>query len=434
MKVEIQELSNYERKLNVSIPQEVVREETDKSVAEFRKNTDIKGFRKGKIPRELVLTMFRKDVNRMVETNLLKEYLPKVLEDEKLQPVSIPEIVEQVLDNDENFTFSATFEVKPVIELGDYSSFSLTKEAVIIEEDEVETELRKLQEMRSILHEVPEERPTTAGDFLHVDLSLSLDGITLEKYSSKDQVLELGKDLFVPGLDTFLTGLIKGEERTFTLNVPDTFFDKGIAGKSIEGNARLLTIKTKEIPALDDEFARSLGDIESLAELREKITATLHQSKETAVQQKLGDQIVETLLSRNDFGVPKSLVDYQLRKMIKDTLMRYQFGGFSKEPSLEDLRKLESEYHDQAVTAVKSMLILDTIAEKEKVEVGDDEIDERITKSYQEHPALKREILNHYSKDENREMLKHQLTLDKTLLWLVERATGKTAAEQPAAE
>lgn len=423
MKVTVESLSTVERKLNISVPSTIVDEERKKSIEDFRRHANIKGFRKGKIPKDLVLNMFKSDIQKVVQDNLIKAYLPKAFEEQKLQPVSMPAIQDQKFDA-EAFSFCATFEVTPTLDISNYQALNLPRETVAVEDAELDEELNRLRDMRAVLKAVEGDRPAAQGDFAQLDLAATLNGVELKRYTSTGFLIEIGKDDFLKGFDQKLAGRKIAETFTCEHELPADYHEEDIAGKTLSLTCTMTALKVKETPALDDEFAKSLGEFENLEELRAQVKTSLKRRKELAIDKKLSQQIVDELINLHKFDVPKSLIKHQLRDMIRDTFTRYQLSGLHVEPNEEEVKVLEGEYREEAEKSVKAMLILNAIAEKEKIEVADAEIEERVKIYADESPNRRKELQAYYRKDENREGLRYNIKIDKTLQFLLDKNTA----------
>jgi len=422
MEIQIEDLSSIKKKISVEIPIEQVSREIDSFYGELKKTAKIKGFRPGKVPREILERYFKDYVKAEVTQKLIQDTYLEAISEGHLQPVSTPIIDPGELEKDKPFHYTVTVEVKPEIKIEGYVGLTLEAKKEEVKEEEVEERLKNLQSLHAILKTIPEPRPIQRGDFVLLDYETWLEDKPLEEGKAKDYTIEVGGGRFIPELEEALVGMKPEEEKEIQVSFPEDYGYKKWAGKTISFRVKIKEIKEKILPPLDDEFPKNFGDYASLEEFKKKIKTDLEQEKEAVLRKQLKDQIVDRLLEANSFEVPESLVRSQARALVSDMKLRLATQGMGlKDLNLSE-EKLEEDYRELAQKLVRTYLILEKIASQEGIEVKEEEIEERL-KEISERTRQPLETLKRLYETRNlKPELKAEILNEKTLNFLLEKA------------
>ncbi len=423
MRVNVEKVSPVKQKINFELPADRVTSEIDKVFGEIRKHAAIKGFRKGKVPQALIEKHFSDKMLEDVLKNLINETFYKALYEHKIHPISQPVIESKQLKNGEPFTYSATVEVLPEIEVKDYLGLKLKKEQYVQSDDVINSRLKQMQESMGQLKPVEEKRPAAVGDQVTLDFTGSIGDKPIEGGSAEDYQLELGSNQFIPGFEEQLVGMQVGDEGPIKVSFPGEYNNKELAGKEASFAVKIKELKTKELPALDDDFAKQFGEFETLDQLKAKL-AEVHKGQELErIEAELRERLVKALIEKNPIEVPDAMVDKQLQYMRENMKKRLSYQQLTLEMVGLDEEKFNSHYREEALTQVRGMLLLDAVAKKEALTVEEPELAAKIaeiaTKTGQKPELVKK----HYQEDEYaRENLAAQLREDKALALMLEKA------------
>jgi trigger factor len=421
MKANVEEISSVKRRISVEIPEDEVVKEVDSFYKDLGKKAKIKGFRPGKVPRNILERYFKDYVKAEVIQKLIEESYPKALTETELQPVSPPSIDPGEFSGGKPFQYSAVFEIKPDIKVEGYTGLKLEGKKEEVKDEEVEQRLKALQNLHANLTTVTEARPIQAGDYVIVDYEAYAEGKPLEGGKAIDFTVEVGSGQFIPTFEEKLIGLNLEEEKEIEVSFPADYGYQKWAGKTVSFHVKIKEIKAKILPPLDDEFAKDLGD-SSLEELKAKLKGEIEKEKALALEQQLKNQAMDQLIEGNPFEVPESLVEEQAKAMVSDTKLRLAAQGVALKNLGVSEEKLQGDYRAMAQKQVKTFLILEKIASQEGIAVTDEEADGRLKeiseRMHQPFDTVKR----YYEKNNLLPEVKAGILRDKTLNFLLEKA------------
>jgi trigger factor len=422
MKVSIEEINPIKKKMSVEVPEEQVVKEVDSFYRELSQKAKIKGFRPGKVPRNILERHFKDYVKAEVIQKLIQESYPQALTEAKLHPVSNPLIDPGEMEGGKPFQYAATIEIKPELKLEGYIGLKIEGKKEGVKDEEVEERLKNLQNIHAQLKTVSDPRPVQPGDFVILDYDASMDNKPLEEGKATDFTVEVGSGRFIPDLEEKLVGLKPDEEKEIEVSFPEDYGYKKWAGKTLSFHVKIKEIKEKILPSLDDEFAKDLGDYSSLEDLRLKLREEIEKEKKLILERQLKDQMVEQLLQANSFEVPESLVEEQTRTLVSDTKMRLATQGVDfKNLGLSE-EKLQGDYREMAQKQVRTFLILEKIADQEGITVTDGEAEDRVReiseRIHQKFDVVKR----YYEKNGLIPEVKAGIMSEKILNFLLEKA------------
>ena len=422
MKASVEEISSIKKKVSIEIPEDQVTQEVESFYKDLGKKAKIKGFRPGKVPRDILERYFKDYIKAEVIQKLIQDTYPQALSEANLQPVSPPVVDPGEFENGKPFQYSAVIEVKPDIKLEGYTGLKIEGKKEEVKDEEVGERLKALQNLHANLKAISEARPIQAGDYVIIDYEASMDGKPLEGGKAIDFTVEVGSGQFIPALEEKLIGLKPEEEKEIEVSFPEDYGYKKWAGKTISFHVKIKEIKEKILPPLDDEFAKDLGDYASFEELKAKLKGEIEKEKELGLERQLKDQVVDQLLEANPFEVPDSLVEEQVKAMISDTKLRLAAQGVVLKNLSVSEEKLQEDYKVMAQKQVRTFLILEKIAGQEGIAVTDDEADDRLRemseRMHQKFDVVKR----YYEKNGLLPEVKDGIIRDKTLNFLLEKA------------
>ncbi len=428
MNVNIEENSALRRKLTIEVEPDEIKRELDKTYNELRRGVVLKGFRPGHAPRNLLEKFFGDQVRSEVLQKLVKEYTDKALEEHNLKPIVEPEIINEETNLPETLKFSAVFDLKPEVVIKDYEGLKVPEETIAISDKDVDDTIERLRERQASLKKVEGRDIVEEGDVAVVTIEGFEDGKPLSEAKSENRLLEISKTSLAHGVDEVLIGAKIGEENRKTRTFAADYEQKDLAGKTIEWRANVKEIYKKELPPLDDDFAKDQGDLQSLAELRDRVRSDLltHAKSEADARARAG--LLDLVLDRNKIDVPESLVTREQRAMESDLASTLRQAGLPEEQVTERVQASAEDIKTRAQKRAASSLALDALAEQEKVEVTDDELAERIGAIMRQAGTKNRERFQEfYGQEQNREGLRQTMRREKAMDQLLTRA--KTSSE-----
>jgi trigger factor len=381
MKIQVEKLSPVEKKVTVEIEPAEVAKEIDRAYASLGRRAKLKGFRPGKAPRAVLERNFKEQVEADVVERLVQRSFEEATREQKLEAVAAPrvQVGESAIAADKPFSYVARVEVKPVIEPRDYRGLTVARKTVEVTDATVDAELDRLHQ--SYAEMVPVEGRTVAelGDWAVIDYKGSVEGKPFDGGSAEGAVVQVKDGNFFAGEMAALTGRSVGEKFELTQPFPADFRDPALAGKPGHFEMQLQSLRTQKIPPVDDAFAKEVGieGVETLAALRDRIRADIEKREKRRVEAEGRDALVKGALDRNDFEVPPSLVERTIDVMVESTAQRLARQGIDLRQLDLDVARIRADLREQAVLTVKAALLLEAIAEAEKITVDDqDEQDE----------------------------------------------------------
>lgn len=425
MKVTIETINAVEKKLNFEIPPERVKEEMEKMYRSLQLNARIKGFRAGKAPRALVERQFGEQVIAEVGAHLVEESYTQAIDEHQLSVVTRPRVVTEKMTLGQPFRYSATVEVRPEIPVVDYEGIEVEKQVRLAQENELEDALSRLAESFAQLHSIEDRVQVENGDVVRLDFAAFVNGKPIPGLHSKGRLVEIGKESIFPGFQEQVLGAKKGGVVEFSLPFPEDKSSEAPLNRHAEFRVTVHELLRKEIPPLDDEFAKDHGECETLAELQEKIRQNLQQALDRQAEAQLEENILMQLVDRNPFEIPPSLVREQERRMLIEAgVIRPEEELSAGQAALPE--QLRGEFFTRAQRQVRIFLLLDTLAQQLEVSVSEEEIQKRIEEIIAANGVERRQQIEAlYERQENRSNLERRLLQEKTVRFVVEKARVK---------
>ena len=417
--------------IEITVPVDEIARETDRVVAGIQQKARLPGFRPGKAPASLIRSKFSKQVRDDVLENLLPKYFKQKVEEEHLEVVGRPNVKDVHFHEGEPLRFKAEFEVAPEIELKDYRGITVHYHEPQVTDEDIAKRLEEIREQKSQFVNV-EPRTLVDRDYAVVTLD-SLAGVD-QPIHQDEVVLHVGDPDTMAGFSEALRGMSPEEEKEFEVTYPEDFGQERLAGKTVQFRAKLTTIRTKELPELNDEFAQDLGDYQTLGDLREAVRKAIFHEREFASQQKAKQQLIEKLVETHEFPVPDAYIERQIESQIENQVREFVERGIDPTKLKIDWAKVKESQRPKALHDVKASLLVDKIAEREAIAPTNDEVDaevQRIAKQQREPVAAVRKKLQ---KDGVLNRIAYQIVSNKTLNFLFEHARKEAGEPEPAEE
>ncbi len=410
------------REIQVEIPADVVARETANLIQKYQKLARLPGFRRGHTPASIIRQRFAQDINNDVVDALIPKYFRQETDKLGLIPVSQPRVTDLHVHEGEPLRFKASFEIMPEIKVEGYKELRAEKTAVSVTDEELEESLNGIREQHAT-YTVVEGRPLAEGDFAQA----SLDGVPKDgdgKPVHMDEVLvEIGGKNTMPEFTEHLRGVSAGEERSFEVKYPDDSTDKRLAGKVFTYTVKVQSIKQKAVPELNDEFAKELGEFSSLEEVRKRLREGMEAERKQEAERSAKDKLVAELVKRNPFEVPEAIVERQIDLQLERGLRALAAQGMKAEDLKKmDMQRLRAGQRERALEDVKASLLLEKIAEEEKIEVGDEEVEREVESLAKQSKQTPEAIRARLTQDGALDRIRSRIRAEKTLDFLYQQS------------
>jgi trigger factor len=397
-------------------------------VKRYQKQARIPGFRAGKVPESLVRSKFAKDIRQQVLEGLVSHRFRKAIDEQKLHPVSEPQLTELQLVDGQPLKFKAAFEIAPEFDIAGYNTVTATKPDATLTDEEFDAELNRVLDSHATVEPVEEDRPLADGDWAEIQFrgevkdlaqTVTADGVESatksDPITGDDVLIEIGGKNTLTAFNEALRGAKPGQELTFEADYPSDFGERRLAGQTVSYDVTVKSIKRKTFPERDAEFAKQLGNYESWDDFETKLREYASERKKNALETSAKDKMLDELLTRYHFPVPESFVQQQIEARLDRGLRALAQQGMS----VEDMRKLDfgrlrAAQRDQAINEVRASMILDRIAEAEGVTVTDDDLERELLmlsiQSREPLDALRERLKNDGGLNRIREQMRREKT------------------------
>lgn len=423
------------RSIEVEAPAEDVDKAFRRTAKHYAKLARIPGFRSGKVPESLVRSRFAKEIRQEVLESLVSERFRQALEEQRLQPISQPQVADLQLFEGQPLRFKATFEVLPEINIDGYDAVSVQRPDAALADEEFQAELDSVLDHHATIEPVEEDRPLADGDWAEIafkgqvqDLAQTVteEGVENKTESQPitgdDVLLEIGGKNTLPAFTESLRGTKPGQELTFEVSYPSEFGDARLAGKTVSYDVTVKGIKRKDYPERDEEFAKQLGPYESWEDFETKLRERAARRKKEALESRERDAMLDDLVAKFNFPVPETFVQQQIDARLERGLRALAQQGMTPDAMRQlDFGQLREVQRDQAINEVKVSLILDQIAERENVTVSDDDLErELLMLSIQSREPLDT-LRKRLTEDGSLTRIREQMRREKTSTTLFEK-------------
>ena len=399
VKVENTENKN-EVKLSFVVEAEKFDEAMKKVYAKTAKYFTIPGFRKGKAPMNMVEKQYGTEIFHEDTFNeLVPEIYETAIKENNIQVVSNPDIDITQIGKGKDLIFTAIVQIKPEVKLGKYKGIELKKIEYNVSDHDIEHELGHMAEHNARLVSI-EDRPVEKGDITVIDFEGSIDGVPFEGGKAEKHELEIGSNTFIPGFEDQIVGMKLEEEKDITVTFPEDYFSKELAGKPAVFKVKLHEIKKKELPKIDDEFAKDVSEFETLAELKNSIKERMQKANEEKAKYEMEDAALKAVSDNVEIDIPSGMIDAEIDNMMKDIEQRLQYQGLTLAQYFTLSGKTEAqvreEMKEQAEKAVKSRLVIEAIIKAEDIKPEEKEVEEKL-----------KEMAKNYGKSDDKEFMEY---------------------------
>jgi trigger factor len=419
------------RELELEIPAEVVSKKMESVAKEFARLANVPGFRRGKAPVSLIRRKFAEDIKGEVFQSLVPETVEKAVTEQKLTPVSQPQVDKLDYTEGQPLKFRAVFEVLPEFELGDYKNLAFEMPTMDITEADIAKTLEEMRERAATFAPV-EGRAVEDGDFAQVKLLGTPDGGG-DPLQAESVLCHIGAEETMEPFNTNLKGASVGDHKNFDVDYPSDYPDPKLAGKKYHYAVEVLGIKTKKFPELNDDFAKDVSDATTLDELKKKVSEGLEHQRDHKKQELLHEKVLAELVKGHDFPVPESLVEHQMDVRLERVVRSLAAQGVDPRAVNVDWVSLRRRQEERAKDDVKAELIIDRIATTENIDVTNEEMTHELEHMGSHSNESAEAIRARLTKQGTLDRMKAKLRSDKTLDWLAQNAKVKIVAAANAA-
>ena len=424
MKVEFADVSETRKRLTIEIPSGTVDAEIDRLVSRLGRSAKVPGFRPGKVPPRVVWQRFKGEILHDVAHDLVPSALDSALRERGLEPIDTPDVRDVVVEQGVPMTFVATFDVVPSFDPGEYRGVALRKPSAAVEDAAVDEALERLRQ-RAARFEPVEGRPLAANDWATVDLARTVAGADApEKH--ENVTIDLSAEANPPGFSEQLVGLEAGAHKAFTVHYPAEHPVKELAGQSVEYGVAIKAIKQRVVPALDDEFAKDMGNFDSLAALRDRVRRDLEHEAAHEADRSVRSDLLADLAKRVPFTVPDALIEQELDRRVEEFVRRLIEQQVDPRKAGVDWNEFRSAQRDAAAESVKAMVALDEIARREPVVVSDEDLAQEIARFAERSGRTPDAVRAQIEKDNGLARLQGGLRREKTVDLLLANAAIET--------
>ena len=418
-----------EVKIEITIEAEKFENAIKKVYFQNAKYFNIPGFRKGKAPQNIVEKYYGKEIFYEDAFNeVAPEEYDKVIEESKLEVVSRPQVDVVKMEKGQDLVFTATVATKPEVELGKYKGIEIDKIEYTVKDSDIEDNLKQMQEKNARVVSV-DDKPVENGNIAVIDFEGFVDGVAFEGGKAENHSLEIGSGSFIPGFEDQIVGMKIDEERDIKVTFPEEYFSKDLAGKDATFKVKLHEIKKKELPELDDEFAKDVSEFDTLEELKKSIKERLEKENKDREKYEKEDAVMKAITKDLKVEIPQGMVEVEIDNMVKDMEQRMSYQGLKLEQYLKMLNKTEEEfrkeYEPQAIESIKTRLALEAIIKAEKIEATDEELKAKLEEMAKNYGKKAEELEENES---IKEYIKQGIENEKALDLLVENSKVKKAA------
>ncbi len=425
MSLQVEKLEKNMAKITVEVPAEELDQAIEKAYLKQRKNISVPGFRKGKVPRQMIEKMYGVEIFYEEAANsLIPDAYAKAYDECGLDIVSQPSIDVVQLEKGKTFIFAAEVAVKPEVTLGEYKGLKVDKISNRVTAKEVDAKLEEEQKKnaRTI---VVTDRAVQDGDEVVLDFEGFVDGVAFEGGKGENYPLTIGSGSFIPGFEEQLVGAEAEKEVEVSVTFPEEYHSEELAGKAAIFKCTVHEIKAKELPELDDEFAAEVSEFDTLEEYKADIKTKIKDEKTAEGKRKQEDQAVEQAVANASMEIPEAMIDTQVNQMVQDFAQRIQSQGLTMEQYFQftgmTADKMMEEMKPQAVKRIETRLVLEAVAKAENIEITDEKLDEELAKMAE---AYKMEVdkLKEYMGDYEKKQMKADMAVQEAVTFLVENA------------
>ena len=422
MSLQVEKLEHNMAKLTVEVAAEDVEKALQAAYLKQRKQINIPGFRKGKVPRQMIEKMYGPEVfYDEAANNMIPDAYAKAYDESELDIVSQPKIEVVQMEKGKPFIFTAEVATKPEVTLGDYKGLKVDKVSTRVTQKEVDEEIEKERERNARTIEVT-DRAVQDKDEVTLDFEGFVDGVAFEGGKGEDYPLTIGSGSFIPGFEEQLIGAEIDKEVEVNVTFPKEYHSEELAGKDATFKCTVHTIKAKELPELDDEFASEVSECETMDAYRAEVKKNIKERKERTGKEKKENQAVDQAIENAQMDIPEAMIEFQVRQMADDFARRIQQQGLTVEQYFQftgmTAEKMMEEMRPQAEKSIKTRLVMEAIVKAENIEVSDERVEEELTKMAEAY-QMEVEKLKEFMGENEKKQIKEDLAVQEAITLLV---------------
>ncbi len=432
MQVSVEDVSGLTKKLIIVLPDGDVGKKLNAAFKKVGREVSVKGFRKGKIPRQVLEKNFGEKIRTEVADEMIQATYFDALEEVKLDAVVHPDVKKFNFADDGSFTYEAEVDIRPEFTLGKYKGLEVEQPEILVDDSLVDIELEILRKQQAPLKSV-EDRTIENGDLIVIDFQGFHDGEAMQQVRGDDYSVDVGSARNGKEFEDIFLGLNKGEEASRTVDFPAGFANPVLAGKTIEFKITVKDVKERVMPELDDEFAKDVGEeFKTLDELKTHVKNTIREQKENIASGDLTDKLMLQILDAHDFEIPNRLVAYEINALIKETEnnLERQSPGMTLEAAGISVDDLTEQYKESAIRRVKGDFLLKKIAEAEDITVTDDDLEKAFKRVADQYGMSVPDVKQYFRKREDYLPLVNELLSEKVLSFVKDATTIKVVAPE----
>ncbi len=422
MKVQIEELSPIRKKMHFELPPEAYQRALDRAYDKLKKKVQIKGFRKGKVPRAILEKYYKAQTEMETVSDLIDKSYREAIQEHAIPAVEMPKISDLKVEADQPITFTAEIEVQPKVETKDYLKIKLKRPKLEVTDEELEGELKALQKAHAQKVPAAEGTPAREGHQATIHYAGTVDGQAFEGGSAQNVLVDVGAGRYLPDFEAGLIGMKKGESRDVPVKFPDDYGHEPLRGKQAQFKLELVELKEESLPALDDDFAKDIGQFETIAQVKEQLKDHMLKNKEAQSRGDLFNQVLEHLIAKNPFEVPEAMIGRELDYMLHTLENQLKQQGLTLDKLGITPQDYREKNREEAVRRIKGFLLFDSIALQNQLEVTEEEMQAKMADLAQRYKQPVEAIYRYYQEHNMLRPLFNQILEEKTLDFLLSQA------------
>ena len=439
MNVQVTNLEKNMAKLTIEVPAEEVEKALQAAYLKERKKISVPGFRKGKVPRQMIEKMYGVGVFYEEAANILiQNNYAQAMEESGADIVSRPVIDVEQLEAGKPFIFTAEVAVRPEVKLGKYKGVTVTKADIDVTEEEVNAEVEK-EIQKNVRRVTVTDRPAAMGDTAVIDYEGFCDGVAFDGGKAENHGLDLGSHSFIDTFEDQIVGHVAGDEFDVNVTFPEQYHADELAGKPAVFKVKLREIKAKEVPELNDEFVQDVSECDTVEQYKEEVKGRLVAAKEAEAKRAKEDEAIAKIIEKSEMDIPEAMIDTQCEQMLNDFAQRIMQSGLTMEQYMQfsglTLDKLKDQVRPEAETRIKSSLVLEQIVKEENIEVSEEEVNAQLDKMAAMY-GMEVEKLKEYMGDAEKKSIQRDLAVEKAIALIMDnvkeraKAKSKKAADE----
>ena len=436
MQVQIEEVSPIRKKMHFELPPEAYHKALEKAYDKLKKKVQIKGFRKGKVPRAILEKYYKAQTEMETVSDLIDKSYRDAIQEHAIPAVEMPKISDLKVEADKPITFTAEIEVQPKVETKDYLKIKLKKPKLEVTDEELEGELKALQKAHAQKVPAAEGSTVREGHQATIHYAGTVDGQAFEGGSAQNVLVDVGAGRYLPDFEQGIIGMKKGESRDISVQFPEDYGHEPLRGKQAKFKIDLIELKEESLPSLDDDFAKDIGQFETFAQVKEQLKDHMLKNKEAQVKGDLFNQVLEHLIAKNPFEIPEAMINRELDYMLQALGNQLKQQGLTLEKLGITPQDYREKNREEAIRRIKGFLLFDSIALQNHLEVTEEEMQAKMADLAQRYKQPVEAVYRYYQEQNMLRPLFNQILEEKTLDFLLSQAdvTEVKAGEADKAE